>query len=44
MKASLAVSVPYGVCYKVFKPFNTKEIHNHFGLYIFHILSQSPQV
>ena len=42
--ASLAGAVLDGVIYKVLKPFNSKEIHHHLGLYIFHGLSQSPQV
>ena len=36
MKASLAGAVPDGVCYKGFKTFNTKDIHNNLGLNIFH--------
>ena len=44
MKASLAGEVPYGVCYKGFKPFNQNYIHHHLGLYIFYGLSPSPQV
>ena len=32
MKASLAGSVPAGVCYQDLKKFNTKEIHQNVGL------------
>ena len=44
MKASLGVSVIYGVCYKDFKTFNTQEIHQNVVLYILHGVSTSPQL
>ena len=44
IKALLARVVPDGVCYQVLKAFNTKYIHHYLGLYIFHVLSQSPQL
>ena len=42
MKALLAGVVPDSVCYQGFKIFNTKEIHHHLGLYIFHWLYKPP--
>ena len=44
MKALLAGEVPYGVCCQEFKTFNPKDIRHYVVLYMFHGLSQPPQV
>ena len=44
IKASLAGSVLYGVCYHDFKTFNPKEIYQYVVIYIFRGFSPSPQL
>ena len=44
IKASLAVSVPYGVCHQGSKTFNAHDIHQHVGFYTFHWIYTTPQV
>ena len=44
LKAMLAGSRVDESCYKDYKPFTAKELCQHFGVYLLHCLSPSPQV